>query len=316
MHWRWLAVSLLVAATRPAAADDNDLTVSRLGTVTGSGTAGATVVPDQLAFRSLASQLGVVLAPHLLTPADTIGFGGFQFTVDASTTTIDQGAKYWRALDKPTGSMGTLGVFVRKGLWLPLPSFEVGIGAVHLDSSQIWAAQLYTKLGVHEGYHDLPLPSVSVRGSVSRVMNQREIDLTVASLDITVSKHVGVGGTWRFDPYAGWNYLWIVPRSEVLDGTPTVDALGPANMDDAKLNFIFRDESAVTRTRLFVGAKSQYGPLQLALEFQLTFAGNSVDDVTGATGDCTAAPTVNTKCDVPDTARAQTGLSLSAGFDF
>jgi hypothetical protein len=311
---RWLVLAVLVAA-RPAFADGNDLTASRLGNVISDGNGGMTVVPDQLAFRSLASQLGVVLAPHLLTPADTIGFGGFQFTVDATTTTIDENAKYWRVLDKPTGSMGTLGVFVRKGMWLPLPSFEVGVGAVHLDSSSIWAAQLYTKLGVHEGYHDLPLPSVSVRGAVSRMMTQREIDLTVASLDITVSKHVGVGGTWRFDPYAGWNYLWIVPRSEVLDATPGVDPLAPGNMADAKLNFVLRDEANITRTRLFAGAKAQYGAWQLAAEFQLTFAGDSVDDIAGTTAVCTAMPTT-AKCDVPDTARAQTGLSVSAGFDF
>ena len=182
-----------------------------------------------------------MLAPHLLTPADTIGFGGFQLTVDYATTTIDADASYWRVLQSspdPTGTgsgahgdgmMRTVGLFVRKGMWFPVPSFEVGAGAVHLVDSHTWAGQLYAKLALHEGYHDLPMPILAVRGAVSRMMNQRELDLTVASLDIAVSKHFGIGGTWRFDPFVGWNLLMIIPRSEVIDPTPNIDPLAPGN---------------------------------------------------------------------------------------
>jgi hypothetical protein len=49
-------------------------------------------VGDAVAFRSLASQLGTPLAPHLLSPADTTGFSGFQFSVDLQNTSIDQRA--------------------------------------------------------------------------------------------------------------------------------------------------------------------------------------------------------------------------------
>jgi hypothetical protein len=47
------------------------------------------------------------------------------------------------------------------------------------------------------------LDGSSLRGAVSRLMTQRELDLTAASLDLEVSKHVGIGGTWRLDPFAG-----------------------------------------------------------------------------------------------------------------
>src|SRR5215468_5208383 len=187
---------------RPAAADQNDLVMSRLATrITDDTGRVLSVVGQNLEFRALASQLGVVLAPHLLTPADTLGFGGFQFDADASQTTIDSLQPYWRVLAgtrDPSGTnriahgagvLRTVGMFAHKGLWFPVPSFELGAGAVHLVDSKIWAAQLYGKLAVHEGYHDLPIPSVAVRGGVSRMMNQREIDLTIASFDITASKH-------------------------------------------------------------------------------------------------------------------------------
>src|SRR5579862_8970760 len=170
-------VLTLVGIASTAAADSNDLVLSRLGTrITDANGNVTSVIGQNLEFRSLASQLGVVLAPNLLTPADSIGFSGFQLTVDFAGTTIDRGAGYWRALEGTAPSMmNTVGFFARKGMWFPLPSFEVGAGAVHLVDSHIWTGQLYAKLALHEGYHDLPLPSLAVRGAASRMMTQREL---------------------------------------------------------------------------------------------------------------------------------------------
>lgn len=300
-----------------AAADDHDLVLSRLGTrITDTSGNLTGVVGQNLEFRSLASQLGVVLAPHLMTPADTLGFAGFQFTVDYATTTIDANAPYWKVLaTPPPSSLSTIGLFARKGLWFPLPSFEVGVGAVHLIDSQIWTGQLYAKLGLHEGYHQLPLPSVSVRGAVSRMLSQRELDLTVASLDVTVSKHFGIAGTWRLDPYIGWNLLMIIPRSEVIDPTPNVDPLTPGNEADSMNNFVFAEQDTILRHRIMLGAKFQYYLFQLTVEAQFALAGKSVDDRAGTSNPCMLASTT-ASCDAKDTAAAQRTLSMSAGFDF
>ena len=176
-----------LVASRVAVADTNDLVMARLVQPEQNNTV---FVPQNLEFRALASQLGVVLAPHMLTPADTIGFGGFQFTVDLAQTSIDNSAAYWRvrAGVDPTAtgavgssSMQTVGVFVRKGIWLPVPSFEIGVGAVHLADSRIWAGQFYAKLALIEGYHQLPLPSLAVRGGVSRMMNEMNHDSSSVS---------------------------------------------------------------------------------------------------------------------------------------
>jgi hypothetical protein len=310
-------VLAIVAAATPAAADPNDLVLSRLADrVTDSSGNLTSVVGDNALFRGLASQLGVVLAPHLLTPADTNGFGGFQMTVDYSTTTIDSSADYWRARESgSSSSMNTVGFFVRKGIWFPVPSFEVGAGAVHLIDSHTWASQLYAKLALHEGYHDLPVPSFAVRGAVSRMMNQRELDLTVASLDVLVSKHIGVGGTWRLDPFLGWNVLFIIPRSEVIDPTPNVDPLKMGNEPDALLNFVFKDQDNIIRNRFIAGAKLQYYVFQLTLEMQYALAGSSIDDRAGTSDTCVAGM-ANTFCDAKDSAKAQRTFALSAGFDF
>jgi len=242
---RGLVVLAVLMAPGLARGDDNDLVLGRLTTRMDDGS-NLTIVPQNAELRSLASELGVVLAPHLLTPADTLGFGGFQLTVDATTTTIDSDASHWRAREgeanpggttaNAPGMLRTFGFFARKGLWFPIPSFEVGAGAIHLVDSRLWTGQLYAKFALVEGYHDLPLPSVAVRGAVSRMMTQRELDLTVASLDVTASKHFGIGGTWRFDPFAGWNLLMIVPRSEVID------PLDPGDELDSMQSFVFADQ--------------------------------------------------------------------------
>lgn len=316
-----------LCTTTPAFADQNDLVLDRLVTRMDDGSGNTTFIPQNLELRSLSSQLGVVLAPHLLTPADTIGFGGFQLTVDYATTTIDSTASYWRVLQgspDPAGTGGvahgdgmmrTVGLFARKGMWFPVPSIEFGAGAVHLVDSNTWSGQLYTKVALHEGYHQLPIPSLAVRGAVSRMMNQRELDLTVASLDVIVSKHFGVGSTWRLDPYGGWNMLMIVPRSEVIDPTPNVDPLVMGNEDDLLNNFVFKDQDVIFRNRIFFGAKLQYYVFQLTLEAQFALAGSSVDDRSGTSDPCMPSSTT-TVCDAKDTAASQRTLSMSAGFDF
>lgn len=311
-----------------ALADDNDLVLSRLATrVVNNDGMITSVIPQNRDFRALASQLGVALAPHLASPADTLGFGGFQLTADYSTTQIDSSASYWRAAEgspDPTGAAGmdhtsgylsTVGIFARKGLWLPLPSMEVGGGAVHLVDSSMWAAQLYAKLALQEGYHDYPLPSLALRGGVSRLMTQRELDLTVVSIDASISKHIGIGGTWNLNPYAGYDLLVIIPRSEVVDPTPNIDPLTDGNANDRALNFVFKDQDPILRQRIFLGAKAQFGAATITVEGQLALAGSSIDDRGGTSTRCEAdAP--SEQCDAKDIAAAQQSLTVSAGLEF
>ncbi|MCA9677133.1 MAG: hypothetical protein H6709_05350 [Kofleriaceae bacterium] len=327
--------ALIVAATAaaalsatPAFAGDNDLVLTRLGKISNDLNGDPVAVAGQnLEFRSLVSELGVVLAPRLLTPSDTLGFGGFQFSADVGYTSISSDASWWRALasspdptamggvEHGSNTMPTLGLFVRKGMWFPIPSVEVGAGFVHLMDSTMWAAQTYAKVGIHEGYHDLPVPSVSVRGGASRLMGSNQLDLTVASLDVEISKQLGIAGTWALTPYGGWNVLFIVPRSEVLDATPGVDSLVAGNEQDSQLNFVFKDQDNIIRNRFFFGAKMQYYVFELTLEAAFALKGSSVDDRGGTDVACMLDSTT-TSCDSTDQAGAQSTLTASLGLDF
>jgi hypothetical protein len=313
----------LALGASPAHAGENDLVLSRLGNIVEQDGAPVDVVGQNVDFRSLTSELGVVLAPRLLAPSDTLGFGGFQFAADVGWTSISSDASFWRAREagEPTmtGSHGsemmpTVGVFARKGMWFPVPSIEVGAGMVHLLDSRYWTPQAYVKLAVVEGYHGLPIPSLAVRGAASRLMGSHELDLTVASFDLSASKHVGIGGTWSIDPYAGWNLLVIVPRSEVIDATPGIDPLATGHTADSKLDFVFRDQDDVVRNRFFVGAKLQYDVFALTLEGNFALAGSSVDDRPGDMA-CTSGSATE-QCDATDRAAAQRTLTASVGLDF
>jgi len=324
------AVCALLGATllwpSTARADANDIVLSRLGTIIVDGTGNPIdVVGNNLEFRSMVSELGVVLAPRLSSPSDTLGFGGFHFSADVAYTAISADAPYWRVLESSanptTGSgsngsafMPTVGVFMRKGIWFPLPSFEVGVGAVHLSGSRMWTAQGYAKFAVHEGYHDLPIPSVAVRGAASRVMGSRELDLTVASFDISASKAIGIQGTTTLEPYGGWNLLIVVPRSEVVDKTPNIDLFDVTG--DGNMNFVFKDQDNILRHRFFAGAKMKYYVFTVTAEANISLAGSSVDDRADTDTSCADISTPTTSCDSKDQAGTQESFTLSLGMDF
>jgi len=307
--------ALLVTLAVPAAADQNDVVLSRLGVPevdVGGQVVG--VVGDNRAFRSIASELGVVMAPRLGEPADTIGFGGFQFSADMAFTSISSGADFWDVLEtESSGFMPTIGFFARKGIWLPAPSFEVGAGAVKLTNSRMWAAQGYAKFALHEGYHTLPLPSLAVRGAVSRLTGSEQLDLTVASVDVSASKEFGLGGMINLAPYGGYNLLVIVPRSEVVDRTPNVDQM--ADPDDRANTFVFVEQDNIFRHRFFAGVKLKYYVFAIAAEAVVAVAGSSVDDRTGTTGLCGTSVTT-TACDSEDGSGSQQTYTLSVALDF
>ena len=315
MHRGILAGALALLLAQPATADDNDFVMSRLGVPVTDGSGQVIdVVGDNRRYRSLMSEFGVAMAPRLIEPADTLGFGGFQFAADIAFTSISSGEDYWDVLERPSdGFLNTVGFFARKGIWLPLPSFEIGAGAVHLLDSELWAAQAYAKFAVHEGYHDLPLPSLAVRGGVSRVMGSEQIDLTVASIDIVASKSFGLGGVVNLTPYGGWNLLIIVPRSEVIDKTPNIDVL--EQPEDSTMNFVFSDQDNIYRNRFFGGVKLKYYVFTVAFEANLAMSGGSKDDRSGTDMQCTDGITTD-NCDSTDEAAAQQTYTISIGLDF
>lgn len=299
---------------------------------TGSGLIAEQVVPDAAAearFRSLMSELGVVLAPRLLVPADTLGYAGFQISAEVGLTEINPNTAYWNAarsvspeapaVGRPGGLLPTVGAFLRKGVWLGLPAFELGAGAVHLLDSHFVAWQGYAKVALHEGFHDWPLPSVALRAAASYVTGSEQVRLGILGFDVIASKAFGALGFLSIEPFVGGSLLFIRARSGLIDTTPGCDAYaasqapglgaGPACADaqrGTRNDFLayarFPDQDVITRQRLFAGAKLKLAPLFLTLQGEWVPKGSSRDErrPNGA----------------QDGSGTQRSASLSAGFDF
>jgi hypothetical protein len=298
------------------------------GVITGPVTVDAV---GQARFRSLMSELGVVIAPRLQTPADTLGYAGFQFSAELGFTKVNADRDYWRgvASGPPSSYLTTVGGFVRKGMWFPLPAFEFGAGALNIVGSSMYAIQGYAKLALQEGFHGWWLPSVAVRGSASQLLGTNQVDLTVWGLDVVISKAFGIAGTSRIEPFLGANVLWIDPQSSVIDATPACDAFevrqasGPiavgdtpngvgskhvcaaaqnGTWNDTLANFTFPSQDVITRYRWSGGFKLKMSVLFLVAEYDYIQAGKSRDS---------KQPEA-----VKDGSGSQQAFSLSAGLDF
>jgi hypothetical protein len=281
-------------------------------------------------FRSLMSELGVALAPRLLVPAATLGFSGFELAGELGVTKISNDQAYWNgvegisaqntAIGRPDAWLTTVGAFVRKGIWIGLPVFELGAGFVNVLSSHLMSWQAYAKLALHEGYTRLPLPSLAVRAGVSYLTGTDQVRMTVTSLDVIASKGFGVGGTFRLEPFLAFSVLRISAASGVIDATPSCDAYqvrlakpgdklgeycadqqaGTAN--DRVATFAFADQDPIRRQRYSGGAKIKFASVFVTGQYDIFPAGDSRDGrkANGAR----------------DASAQQTGFSLSGGFDF
>ena len=141
-------------------------------------------------YRSLMSELGVVMAPRLQTPADTLGFSGFQISAEFGTTQISRDKPFWNGVEavnpqntlaRPDAWLTTVGLFARKGMWFPIPGLEWGVGAMNLLQSSLWAVQGYVKFALQEGFHDWPLPSLAVRGAFSQLVGTDQVRASAGS---------------------------------------------------------------------------------------------------------------------------------------
>jgi hypothetical protein len=299
------------------------------GHITGVSVGGDSVAQSN--FRSLMSELGVVIAPRLQTPADTLGYAGFQFSAELGVTKISADKEFWDGVEgvmpanrtavRPDSYLTTVGGYVRKGLWLPLPAFEFGAGAVNILNSHLYSLQGYAKIALQEGFHGWALPSLAVRGSASQLLGTDQVDLTVFGVDVLISKALSLAGTARVEPYAGWNMLFIQARSGVIDATPGCDAyaqhlatLGGAapspycaasqngTFDDLGANFTFPDQDVILRQRWFGGLKLKLSTLFVVAEYDLVPKGTTTDE--------------RQSSGARDESGTQQSFSLSAGLDF
>jgi hypothetical protein len=308
MHRRFRHLGALAATVcwlypEVAQAGKYDLDLTRLGRQS-SGR----VIQDNVAFRSLSSELGTVMAPQPMDPGDSLGLSGFAVSADFTVNTIAGNREYWQdttsgSADKAAPSMQIVG---RKGLW---PGIEVGGGATHLFDSRMWAMFGYGKVAIHEGFHHLPIPTIALRGSFSRLVGAKDMNLTTAAPAVTVSHVFGLGKTFSLTPYVGYEALIIVARSRVLSAAPHCDEFPDlynsecAGVDrTAPTEFVFRDAGAIVRHRPHLGLRMIFSVMRLGFEAMYVPSGSRAGSIAGES--------------VEDGSAFQQQYTFSVGFDF
>ncbi len=288
-----IALAVAGLTSTSAWAGPYDLNLSRLGRLDGGNPVG-----DNTAFRTLSSELGTIMAPTIADSADSLGLSAFAVSADLTINTLTP--ENWSGATQstdPRGTAPTLQIMGRKGLW---PGLEIGAGAKHMFDSRMWAMGGYAKIAFHEGFHHLPIPSIAARGSFSRLVGARDMNLSTAAVDVSLSHVFGVGKTFNITPYAGYQALFIFANSGVLDVTPGTDEfLMPAQSSE----FVFRDSGAIVRHRPFLGARFIFSVMRLALEYQIVPGGGSTGELDDGT-------------QVEDLSSLQHQFTISLGLDF
>ena len=291
-----------VSFPRDARAGKYDLDLTRLGS-----DAQGNITKDDNEFRSLSSELGTVVALQPMDSADSLGLSGFAVSADITINTISHEQRYWTA---PTGgsadaAVPTIQLIGRKGLW---PGLEIGGGATHVFDSSMWAMGGYGKIALHEGFHHLPIPAIAVRGAFSRLLGAKDFNLTTASVGASISHVFGLGKTFSLTPYVGYEALFVISRSQVLDSTPACDEFpdnfneGRCPMTSGTSEFVYKNSGAIVRHRPYLGARVIFSVIRLGFEAMIVPGGSSSGDVDGET--------------VTDGSGLQQQYTFSVGLDF
>ena len=233
-------------------------------------------------FRALAGQLGMVFAPRLTATADTVGHAGFELSARWSGSFVASDRPYWgvteaaRATGDPLGLLSTLHLDARKGL--PL-SFELGASLMWLVDSRLFAPGLELRWAL-EDTHPLA-PDLSLRGAVSHLVGQRDLELTTVGLEAVLSKELALGGVVEIAPFGGWAVLLTTARSGVVDPTPGAFVDAPRRAD-VENDFVFDpiELGDVVNHRLTVGARMIAYVVDIAVQGEFRLVGDD-DPVTG-----------------------------------
>ncbi len=200
---------------------------------------------SQTQFDGLSEDLTAAFSYKAGAPAESLGILGFDAGLALTSTSLENTAA-WTAAMSSGDTIDTLVVpklYLQKGL--PL-DFDIGAYYVSVPDTNLeaWGGEL--KYAFISG--NLALPAVAVRGAMTSLTAQDQLELKSRSLDVSISK------SFLFvTPYAGVGRVWA-------DSKPLATGAIASSVD-------------ISETRTFIGVSIQ------PLFFNLALEGDSVGGV-------------------------------------
>lgn len=245
---------------------------------------------DDAAWQGVAQQLGISMAPPVLTPGRTLGPAGFYVGLEGWISNISGGRGFWKRGTEgdATSAIEEENRFAANALYwqrlqvrksFPL-GFELGTSMAHLFGTSYWSLGLDIKWSILEGFRtggEGFIPDIAIRGAVQTLLGESEFNLTIPSVELIMSKSIVIASAGTLTPYIAGQYVWILADSELVDLTPQQDAASTGSPHDYNNNDVFSQVRS-SRIRGVIGAQGRYGVLTItgAVVFDL----NQVDDPT------------------------------------
>ncbi len=203
----------LVGAVDVRAEGPNDLTVH--GLLDGN-------TPDQDAFLELSTEMGLVLTPSPLQPAETTGQSGFDFGIDLGVHGISFWEDFWskgRAGGSVAPTLETIGIRGRKGFILPVPlTSEIELGASWLVESRHVLVGANWRVALNEGFRWIPDVSISL--GINRLIGGDDLYLTTGVAGAQISKGISILGDVYITPFLNYQSIFIDARTRLIDPNP------------------------------------------------------------------------------------------------
>ena len=200
---------------------------------------------DQTAFKRLINQYGFALAPAAMHSARTTGFGGFHLSMEATYTTIDGDAEYWKQGTQgtrdpntnqpsventdPPGILQVYSLKFRKGFGFGL---ELTGTVGFMPQTSIITGGADVRMSLLEGFRTGVagfLPDFAVGGGVRTITGTSQFQLTTMGIDGQFSKPIPIADSSVIQPWIGYQYLFIWGDSGLIDLTPATDAIQACN---------------------------------------------------------------------------------------
>lgn len=168
---------------------------------------------------------------------------------------------------------------IRKGL--PF-SFEVAGNMAYLFASEMFTMGADLRWALNEGFYYFP--DVAVRGTVNTLMGSRDLNMVTTGWDVSMSKAFDISGVMSLTPYVGYQQLYIIASSRLLNAYPQDPR--PPQFDPSNPNNTFSPEFVFAQRtykadRLFFGGRLNVWIMSFTLEAVL---GDGVNTYTFAGG--------------------------------